>query len=98
MEELLRRCEVHEVVELMDKTNPRKSTGGKLEVALRLRTPLLKPEIVRTREKWLVLDAGASSGSLRPAVPSAAAPQQSQDGTRRCGRVPPSQHPLLEKA
>lgn len=44
----------------MDAVNPRKSTGAVLEVHLRLRTPLLKPHMLTTSEKWLNISFGSS--------------------------------------
>lgn len=41
---LLDNCEIHEIVDLMD-SGSRRSNGSKLEYYVRLRTPILKPEI-----------------------------------------------------
>ncbi|KAJ3273745.1 Coiled-coil and C2 domain-containing protein 1B [Borealophlyctis nickersoniae] len=65
LDALLTKCEVHEIVELMDATNPRRSTGGKLEIRIRVRTPILKPDIAKKQEKWLVVHFGGdSAGSV----------------------------------
>ncbi|KAI8835669.1 hypothetical protein BJ741DRAFT_549668 [Chytriomyces cf. hyalinus JEL632] len=55
---LLNKCEIHEVVDIMDVVNPRKSTGGKLEVKLRLRVPLAKRDITVKQERWVALSLG----------------------------------------
>ncbi|KAJ3233236.1 Coiled-coil and C2 domain-containing protein 1B [Chytriomyces hyalinus] len=55
---LLNQCEIHEVVDIMDVVNPRKSTGGKLEVKLRLRVPLAKRDITVKQERWVALSLG----------------------------------------
>ncbi|TPX59493.1 hypothetical protein SpCBS45565_g07724 [Spizellomyces sp. 'palustris'] len=56
MEALLTKCEIHEVAELADPNNPRRLTGGKLEVRVRLRSPLNKPDVVVKEERWLSVD------------------------------------------
>ncbi|CAG8836489.1 9571_t:CDS:2, partial [Racocetra persica] len=53
LDSLAGKAEIHEVLDLVD--NNRKPTGGKLEVRLRLRSPLLKPDIIQKTEKWLVV-------------------------------------------
>lgn len=35
----------------------RKTNGGKLEVKLRTRNPLLTTQIQHTEEKWLIIDS-----------------------------------------
>lgn len=35
----------------------RKKTGGKLEVRLRLRSPIVAQEIEQLQEKWLIIDS-----------------------------------------
>ncbi|KAB0797547.1 hypothetical protein PPYR_09097 [Photinus pyralis] len=47
------RCELHESFDLVD---GRKKVGGKLEVRLRVRDPLVTRQIEQLSEKWLVLD------------------------------------------
>ncbi|XP_055927425.1 coiled-coil and C2 domain-containing protein 1-like isoform X2 [Argiope bruennichi] len=46
------KCTVHDSFNLMD---GRKSVGGKLEVKLRVRDPLLVKQVEEVREKWLVI-------------------------------------------
>ncbi|CAG8528003.1 14725_t:CDS:2, partial [Cetraspora pellucida] len=53
LDSLTGKAEIHEVLDLVD--NNRRSTGGKLEVRLRLRNPLLKADIIQKTEKWLVV-------------------------------------------
>ncbi|KAJ3161114.1 Coiled-coil and C2 domain-containing protein 1B [Geranomyces michiganensis] len=59
---LLNKCEVHEAAELADVNNPRKLIGGKLEVRIKMRTPLLKPDILKKEQRWLTLDFGGNGG------------------------------------
>ncbi|GJQ67542.1 hypothetical protein Trydic_g8354 [Trypoxylus dichotomus] len=47
------QCEIHDSFYLMD---GRKKTGGKLEVKMRVRNPLLNKQVEQLSEKWLVLD------------------------------------------
>lgn len=47
------QCELHESFDLLD---GRKKVGGKLEVQLRVRDPLVTRQIEQLSEKWLVLD------------------------------------------
>ncbi|XP_059622761.1 coiled-coil and C2 domain-containing protein 1-like isoform X2 [Phlebotomus argentipes] len=46
-------CEIHESFDLMD---GRKKAGGKLEVHVRIRNPIITKEIKKIDEKWLVID------------------------------------------
>ncbi|XP_065164524.1 coiled-coil and C2 domain-containing protein 1-like isoform X2 [Atheta coriaria] len=48
------QCEIHDSFDLMD---GRKKVGGKLEVRLRLRDPLLNREVQQLSERWLVVDS-----------------------------------------
>nr|KAJ3421690.1 Coiled-coil and C2 domain-containing protein 1B [Polyrhizophydium stewartii] len=45
LEPLLTKCEIHEIVDIVDPNNPRKPTGSKLEIKIRLRQPLLKQDM-----------------------------------------------------
>ena len=54
----------------MDINNPRKKVGGKLEVRVRVRTPLAKPEIVVKTERWLRLEFGSGVALIEASVPS----------------------------
>ncbi|XP_062843686.1 coiled-coil and C2 domain-containing protein 1B isoform X2 [Trichomycterus rosablanca] len=53
LEKLESESEVREIVEVMD---GRKSTGGRLEVKVRLREPLSGQDMQTITERWLVLD------------------------------------------
>ncbi|XP_069794772.1 coiled-coil and C2 domain-containing protein 1B isoform X2 [Narcine bancroftii] len=46
-------CEVREIVEIFD---GRKSTGGRLELKVRIREPLSRQDMQTITEKWLILD------------------------------------------
>ncbi|KMY89697.1 coiled-coil and C2 domain-containing protein 1-like isoform X1 [Drosophila simulans] len=48
------KCEIHDTYDLMD---GRKQVGGKLEVKIRVRNPILTKQMEHINEKWLVLDA-----------------------------------------
>ncbi|KAJ3007282.1 UNVERIFIED_CONTAM: Coiled-coil and C2 domain-containing protein 1B [Siphonaria sp. JEL0065] len=69
---LLTKTEVHEVVDLVDGTNPRKAVGGKLEVKLRVRVPMLKQEIIVKEERWVVVDFSGELNTSTPAPQPAA--------------------------
>lgn len=47
------KCLIHECFDLME---GRKPVGGKLEVKVRLRDPLLAKQVEQIKEKWLVID------------------------------------------
>ncbi|XP_044158203.1 coiled-coil and C2 domain-containing protein 1B isoform X1 [Bufo gargarizans] len=53
LDKLETQCEIREIVEVFD---GRKSTGGKLEVKIRLREPLNGQDLQMVTEKWLVMD------------------------------------------
>lgn len=48
------QCEIHDSFDLMD---GRKKTGGKLEVRVRVRHPIVTEEVERLHEKWLIIDS-----------------------------------------
>ncbi|KQS70576.1 coiled-coil and C2 domain-containing protein 1-like isoform X1 [Drosophila erecta] len=48
------KCDIHDTYDLMD---GRKQVGGKLEVKIRVRNPILTKQMEHINEKWLVLDA-----------------------------------------
>jgi len=50
--ELETKCEIHDSFDLYD---GRKPIGGKVEVKLRLRNPILSKQIEQAQEKWLVI-------------------------------------------
>uniref|UniRef100_T1JD71 C2 domain-containing protein n=1 Tax=Strigamia maritima TaxID=126957 RepID=T1JD71_STRMM len=47
------KCFVHDSFDLMD---GRKANGGKLEVKIRIREPLLARQVEQIKEKWVVID------------------------------------------
>uniref|UniRef100_A0A8C6YG89 Coiled-coil and C2 domain containing 1A n=1 Tax=Naja naja TaxID=35670 RepID=A0A8C6YG89_NAJNA len=53
LEALETKCELREILELLDGRRP---TGGRLEVIVRLREPLTSQQLETTTEKWLVID------------------------------------------
>ncbi|XP_023220187.1 coiled-coil and C2 domain-containing protein 1-like [Centruroides sculpturatus] len=50
--DLEKKCTIHDSFEIMD---GRKSTGGKLEVKMGIRDPLLVKQVEEVRERWLVI-------------------------------------------
>ncbi|KAH8377391.1 hypothetical protein KR093_005224 [Drosophila rubida] len=48
------KCDIHDTYDLME---GRKQVGGKLEIKVRVRNPILTKQIEHINEKWLVLDA-----------------------------------------
>uniref|UniRef100_A0A669BTK6 Coiled-coil and C2 domain-containing protein 1B n=1 Tax=Oreochromis niloticus TaxID=8128 RepID=A0A669BTK6_ORENI len=53
LEGLENHCEIREILEVMD---GRKTTGGKLEVRVKIREPLSGVELHPVKEKWLTLE------------------------------------------
>ncbi|KAF1394862.1 hypothetical protein PFLUV_G00005540 [Perca fluviatilis] len=53
LEALENHCDIREIIEVMD---GRKTTGGKLEVRVKIREPLSGVDLQPVTEKWLVLD------------------------------------------
>lgn len=53
LDKLESQSEIREIVEVMD---GRKSTGGRVEVKVRLREPLSGQDMQRSTERWLVID------------------------------------------
>ncbi|XP_030760407.1 coiled-coil and C2 domain-containing protein 1-like isoform X2 [Sitophilus oryzae] len=47
------QCEIHDSFDVMD---GRRKTGGKLEVRLRLRSPIVTQQVEQIQEKWLIID------------------------------------------
>ncbi|KAI9141227.1 hypothetical protein BKA69DRAFT_1125048 [Paraphysoderma sedebokerense] len=66
LDPLLNKSEIHEVVELTDSN--RRSNGAKLEIQIRLRQPILKPDIQNMSERWLVLAETSPTSSIEPPV------------------------------
>ncbi|XP_032067302.1 coiled-coil and C2 domain-containing protein 1A [Thamnophis elegans] len=69
LEALEAKCELREILELLDGRRP---TGGRLEVIVRLREPLTSQQLETTTEKWLVIDPltgpPAAFSKSKPAV------------------------------
>jgi len=57
LENFSNRSMIHECVDLMDTDRGRKTVGGKIEVILKIREPLVDKDIEVVNEKWLVLDS-----------------------------------------
>ncbi|CAI2169408.1 16096_t:CDS:2 [Funneliformis geosporum] len=68
LDQLLSKAEIHEVFNLVD--HVRKPTGGKLEIRLRLRTPLINPDIISKTEKWLIIDEFNANNPAFASFPS----------------------------
>ncbi|KAK7571088.1 hypothetical protein V9T40_014692 [Parthenolecanium corni] len=47
------QCSIHDAFDLMD---GRKTVGGKLELKIKARDPIMKKEVVHVEEKWLIID------------------------------------------
>ncbi|KAL2914184.1 hypothetical protein HK105_206275 [Polyrhizophydium stewartii] len=101
LEPLLTKCEIHEIVDIVDPNNPRKPTGSKLEIKIRLRQPLLKQDMVTRTERWLTIDfdtPGASpsvepSAALAPVSPRSEVAEPTSPTTtpaRRSATAPPA--------
>ncbi|XP_023175269.2 coiled-coil and C2 domain-containing protein 1-like isoform X2 [Drosophila hydei] len=56
LQQLETKCDIHDTYDLMD---GRKQVGGKLEIKVRVRNPILTKQMEHIDEKWLVLDAEA---------------------------------------
>ncbi|XP_078264661.1 coiled-coil and C2 domain-containing protein 1B [Rhinoraja longicauda] len=57
LDKLETECEVREIMEIFD---GRKSTGGRLEVKVRIREPLHSQDMQTITEKWLIMDPTSS--------------------------------------
>ncbi|KAJ3194955.1 Coiled-coil and C2 domain-containing protein 1A [Irineochytrium annulatum] len=95
LDALLKRCEVHEVVELTDPANPRKLTGGKLEVRIRVRVPLMEPEVVVRKERWM-FPVFNQAPAVAPA-PSLVVPLPAVEAQAPVTAVEPAAAPASEK-
>ncbi|KAL1919989.1 uncharacterized protein VTP21DRAFT_1135 [Calcarisporiella thermophila] len=87
---LLRQCEIHEVVELLD--NNKRPTGGRLEIRICLRTPLLGTEILRKTDKWLVIDEFNPANPIPPEI-SLIPPASSQSPGMATGATTSRENP-----
>ncbi|KAI8903968.1 hypothetical protein EDD86DRAFT_195159 [Gorgonomyces haynaldii] len=63
---LLTKSTFHETLDIMDPKNPRKSTGGQLEVKMRLNRPINSHHIEKIQVPWLQLTFGISQPALQP--------------------------------
>ncbi|KAJ3325412.1 Coiled-coil and C2 domain-containing protein 1B [Boothiomyces sp. JEL0866] len=61
LDDLLSKREIHDILPIMDISNPRKATGGKIEIKIRMRAPLIKADVVKNADKWLVLSFGQAN-------------------------------------
>ncbi|XP_018336599.1 coiled-coil and C2 domain-containing protein 1-like isoform X2 [Agrilus planipennis] len=48
------QCEIHDSFDLLE---GRKKVGGKLEIRIRIRDPILTREVEQTSERWLIIDS-----------------------------------------
>ncbi|XP_039224280.1 coiled-coil and C2 domain-containing protein 1A [Crotalus tigris] len=71
LEALETKCELREILELLDGRRP---TGGRLEVIVRLREPLTSQQLETTTEKWLVIDPLSGPPAIFPKPKPAEAP------------------------
>jgi coiled-coil and C2 domain-containing protein 1 len=53
LETLETKCVHHTSIDLLE---GKKAVGGKLEIKVRIREPLLRQQVEELREKWLVID------------------------------------------
>ncbi|KAI8048582.1 hypothetical protein BDF22DRAFT_779163 [Syncephalis plumigaleata] len=67
---LLKHCTIDEIIPLME-PNSRRATGGKLQVSLRLKTPLLGADKVKHEERWLFLNHSRISAATTTASTAA---------------------------
>ncbi|XP_015772326.1 PREDICTED: coiled-coil and C2 domain-containing protein 1-like [Acropora digitifera] len=58
------KCEIHECFDLMDTDRGRKAVGGKLEVRLRIREPVVDKDVKIEKWKWLVIDLHLTSRKM----------------------------------
>eukprot|EP00062_Callorhinchus_milii_P021031 gi/632977324/ref/XP_007905283.1/ PREDICTED: coiled-coil and C2 domain-containing protein 1A [Callorhinchus milii] len=84
LEKLESQCELREIIEVLD---GKKTTGGRMEVMVRIREPLSSQQLERTTEKWLVIDPHS--------IPAIAVPKakQRQEPPREVGRSRPGPAP-----
>lgn len=60
LDDLLRKCDIAQVYDIMDPINPRRPTGGKIEVIISLKQPLLQHQIVKKTGKWINIRFGGA--------------------------------------
>ncbi|XP_068748558.1 coiled-coil and C2 domain-containing protein 1-like isoform X2 [Montipora capricornis] len=71
------KCEIHDCFDLMDTDRGRKAVGGKIEVHLRIREPLVDKDVKVEKWKWLVIDLHLTSkkAAALPREPVKVAPK-----------------------
>jgi hypothetical protein len=72
LNELLTKREVYEMVSVVDGQNSRKLVGGSVEIRIRMRVPLLKPEIDTVSERWVYVEFGQEQIGRELKVPAVA--------------------------
>ncbi|XP_070597608.1 coiled-coil and C2 domain-containing protein 1A [Erythrolamprus reginae] len=82
LEALETKCELREILELLDGRRP---TGGRLEVIVRLREPLTSQQLETTTEKWLVIDPLTGPPAAFPKPKPAAVAPVKDTGTSKPG-------------
>ncbi|KAJ3375084.1 Coiled-coil and C2 domain-containing protein 1B [Allomyces arbusculus] len=66
LDSLLTKAEIHQVLPLTDAN--RRSTGGSLEIKIRMRQPLQKPDIVERQERWIFIQSLQATPTSSPVV------------------------------
>lgn len=55
LQDLEQKCQIHDSFALMDGKSQRRAVGGKVEVKIRIRNPIVTKQMERAQEKWLVI-------------------------------------------
>ncbi|CAJ0753947.1 22026_t:CDS:2 [Entrophospora sp. SA101] len=88
LDTLLKKSEIHDVLELVD--HVRKPTGGKLEIRIRLRTPYSQSEIITKTEKWLIIDDSTESQQQKNFIESDSVTSPPKKPTTSSSSPPPA--------
>ncbi|KAK2818266.1 hypothetical protein Q7C36_022199 [Tachysurus vachellii] len=94
LEALENQCEIREIIDVLD---GRKSTGGKLEVRVRIREPLGGVQLQSVTEKWIVVDPPAVTPDrerVRERAPSPKSKPRNDQGKSSHSRLSPPQYKL----
>ncbi|XP_065062084.1 coiled-coil and C2 domain-containing protein 1-like isoform X2 [Rhopilema esculentum] len=83
MEHFNNRSTIHECVDLMDTDRGRKKVGGKIEIILKIREPLVDKDVDVVNEKWLVLDSHLRTLQHSTPASSSTSMPQSKSPTRQ---------------
>eukprot|EP00794_Sanderia_malayensis_P004573 gene4573-5174_t len=67
LEQFNNKSTIHECIDLMDVDRGRRAVGGKIEVMLKLRQPLVDKDVEVVNERWLVLDSHLRSLEIQSA-------------------------------